>query len=209
MAAGNKASACMWGRRSLFVACHLPAFSPPEVGMLSAQCHLLCDSALIVGRTPWSARDALVPLLAIESRFGRRRGRPTRASAADRGPPHSQISGITLSACRIGQPILAAAGFSRRSSGPKGFCRQRRSARIVPRSCRRSFLVGKALRPAVSEVGHSVARSEVIVFCRLSLSPSPALTPPSRSPPPATPYYSRPPDPVPPHKTPDSRSTPP
>src|ERR1039458_9177999 len=53
------------------------------------QCRLVkpkrWNAAGLVGRTPWSARDALVPLFA--RRIGRLRpcGRPTRASTADQG----------------------------------------------------------------------------------------------------------------------------
>src|ERR1035438_9403994 len=39
----------------------------------------------LVGRTPWSARDALVPLLEPRCQPPARHGRPTRASAADQG----------------------------------------------------------------------------------------------------------------------------
>ena len=39
----------------------------------------------LVGRTPWSARDALVPLFARSIKRLRHPGRPTGASAADQG----------------------------------------------------------------------------------------------------------------------------
>src|ERR1019366_4316808 len=44
-----------------------------------------CSAAELVGRTPWSARDALVPLFARRIKPLRHGGRPTRASAADQG----------------------------------------------------------------------------------------------------------------------------
>ncbi len=39
----------------------------------------------VVGQTPWSARDALVPLLADRIGASRTGGRPTGASVADQG----------------------------------------------------------------------------------------------------------------------------
>src|SRR5271169_6031568 len=71
-----------------------------KVGQASAQCHLLCDSAYLVGRTPRSARDALVPLLPMEIEIR------VYAKKADGGvgrgpggPPHRQSKRHWASAC--------------------------------------------------------------------------------------------------------------
>src|SRR5580704_4636809 len=64
---------------------------PPR--RMPSQCHLLCPElgmgAQSVGRTPWSARVPLDPLLAPPDQPHVTRERPTGGSAADRGgPPH-------------------------------------------------------------------------------------------------------------------------
>ena len=56
----------------------------------------LYASLTVVGRTPWSAADALVGLFGftIESTFGQKPRRPTRASAADQGVRPTKASDI-------------------------------------------------------------------------------------------------------------------
>ena len=65
----------------------------------------------LVGRTPWSARDALVPLVHEES-VGRNTEEPTRGSAADEGV----------------RPTLGAIARKRGKLGALGFSPPRRSS---------------------------------------------------------------------------------
>jgi len=82
----------------------------------------------MVGRTPWSARVPLDPLLANEGTFTQRTGRPTRASAADRGSaPQSQVPGghmpplkLPKGAIRPRPAVLAMAPYSPPTSGRAG-----------------------------------------------------------------------------------------
>jgi hypothetical protein len=69
--------------------CLLPAGRLTIGRSLTSQCHLLCPElgmgAQSVGRTPWSARVPLDPLLAPPDQPHVTRERPTGESAADRG----------------------------------------------------------------------------------------------------------------------------
>jgi mono/diheme cytochrome c family protein len=69
---------------------------------LRTRTSLASIAALWVGRTPWYARDPLVPLSGPGTDFSPRANRPTRASAADQGVRPTVIVCVLLALASVG-----------------------------------------------------------------------------------------------------------